>query len=130
MRVIQLWFRKSQRRNAIILAIFLLLLSSYNFNFGDAAEAAADPPATELTQPTPIATAVAIATLPPTASPTPAQVAAAQPAADAAVVTAASALYNGEVVAQHELNLVAEVSGQVLEVLVEVGDEVAAGTPL
>jgi HlyD family secretion protein len=128
MRVIQSSFRQGQRRNAIILSIFLMLLASCSF--GAPAQETADSPSAAPAQVTSAATTVAIATPSPTASPTPAQVAAALPAADAAVLIADSALYNGEVVAQHELNLVAEVSGQVLEVLVEVGDEVAAGEPL
>lgn len=42
----------------------------------------------------------------------------------------AATLYNGEIVASDEVNVVAEVGGQVLQVLVEVGDRVAAGDPL
>jgi HlyD family secretion protein len=130
MPVLQSWFHLGRLRNAMILSIFLTLLSSCNFSFGGATQEAATPPAVEPGQAAPAATTGPTATPPPTVSPTPMQVAAVQPAANAAGVTANGALYNGEVVAQRELNLVAEVSGQVLEVLVEVGDKVAMGEPL
>lgn len=50
--------------------------------------------------------------------------------ASAAPAPAGAILYSGEIVAYQQVNVVAEVSGQVLELMVDVGTRVAAGDPV
>lgn len=81
------------------------------------------------------APATAASVTPDVAQPAEAAVAAAPestaPEPGSIVAAPAGALvYSGDVVADHQVNVVAEVSGQVLERLVDVGDRVAAGDPL
>lgn len=86
-----------------------------------AAPASAVEGAAEMSDPTATAAAAPVV---------PATVVAAAPAAAASAAAAAALIYSGDVVADHQVNIVAEVSGQVLELLVDVGDRVAAGAPL
>jgi multidrug efflux pump subunit AcrA (membrane-fusion protein) len=77
-------------------------------------------------------TLVAPVETPPTeeAASTGPQTGAAGAVAIAAPLAQVSTVYNGEIVARSEVNVVAEVAGTVLEVTVEVGDRVQAGDPL
>jgi len=78
------------------------------------------------------ATGVAVAAAPAAAAPVAAAPAAAAPVAPASVATAplAQAGYNAEIVTEQQVVVVAQVNGQILEMMVDVGSEVKAGDVL
>jgi multidrug resistance efflux pump len=139
MQVIPASSRQHRWLKAFLTAAFLALLASCSFAqnasapvspLAEAETAGVDEPAAD-TLPAESSTdamatgAAAIAATDQVAS------SAADPAQESpAAAPVAAMFYNGEIVATDQVNIVSEVSGQVLEVLVETGDTVKAGDPL